>query len=110
MPENRKKLIKKLIGSISNAIVHEILRKAAENKEISNYYEKEIENAVYRSKEFRREINPPDSRLPEKDVYYIRNKIIKRVKTDLIVRISKGECGTLFPNQRSNKTITRHKS
>lgn len=90
MPQNRKKLIELIIGTMSNAIVHEILRIASKNKEIASYYKKEIENAVTISKKYRKKINPTGKSLPDKDVFYIRKKIILRARTGLKIRISKG--------------------
>lgn len=90
MLQNRKKLIELIIGTISNAIVHEILRIASKNKEIASYYEKEIENAINISKKYRKKINPLNRLLSERDAEYIKNKIIKKARAELMLRISKG--------------------
>ena len=90
MPQNRKKLIELLIGTMSNAIIHEVLRMASKNKEIASYYKKEIENAINISKKYREKINPTEKSFPDKDIFYIRKKIILRVMTELKIRISKG--------------------
>ena len=89
MPQNRKKLIKLIIGSIANAVVHEILRKASQHTERASYYGKEIENAVNLSKQYRKKINPSE-KLPDKDLNFIREGILKRVKSELDLRIVKG--------------------
>ena len=92
MPQNRKMLIDLFIGNISNAITHEILIEAIKdkNKEIASYYQKEIENAVNISRKYREKINPVNASLPDRDISYIKMKIINRVKAELINRISKG--------------------
>ncbi len=40
MVQNRNKLIDLFIGNISNSIVHKILEKAIDNKEIASKYER----------------------------------------------------------------------
>ena len=39
---------------------------------------------------YREKINPVNRSLPDKDVDYIKEKIMARVKSELITRISKG--------------------
>ncbi|MEK6829231.1 MAG: hypothetical protein AABY15_03825 [Nanoarchaeota archaeon] len=90
MPQNRKKLIELIIGTLSNAIMHEVLRMASKNKEIASYYKKEIENAINVSRKYREKINPRNRSLSARDIEYIRNKIINKVKVELVIRISKG--------------------
>ncbi|MBU2639798.1 MAG: hypothetical protein KKG75_03805 [Nanoarchaeota archaeon] len=90
MPQNRKKLIDLFIGHISEAVSHEILIRSTENKEIASHYKKELENLLDRSKKYREKINPKNSSLPEKDIDYIKTKIIIKVKTELKKRISLG--------------------
>ncbi len=90
MSQNRNKLITLFIGNITNAIVHEILEKAIENKEIANKYRKEISTSFDKAREYREKINPANKSLPEKDIEEIKNKIINKVKSELKLRISKG--------------------
>lgn len=91
MSQNRNKLIDLLIGNLSNAILHRILEKAIfENPEIAEKYKKEIINSWQIAKIYREKINPIFSSFPEKDIEYIKDKLIKRVKSELSIRISKG--------------------
>lgn len=90
MSQNRNKLISLFIGNITNAIVHEILEKAIENKEIANKYRKEITNSFDKAREYREKINPANTSLPKKDIEEIKTKIINKVKAELKLRISKG--------------------
>ncbi|MBI2003878.1 hypothetical protein HYS72_00235 [Candidatus Pacearchaeota archaeon] len=92
MPQNRNKLIDLFIGNISNAILHEILIESIKDKskEIASYYQKEIENVLSISQKYREKINPANTPLSDKDVSYIKTKIIHRVKIELMNRISKG--------------------
>ncbi|MEK6844663.1 MAG: hypothetical protein AABX44_00215 [Nanoarchaeota archaeon] len=92
MPQKRNRLIELFIGNLSNAITHEILVKAIKNKnkEIAFYYQKEIENAINISKKYREKINPINAPISEKDVSYIKTKIIKKVNAELKIRILKG--------------------
>ena len=90
MVQNRNKLINLFIGNISNSIVHEVLEKAADNKELSNKYNKEILNSLNIAKRYRKKFNPINSPLTDKDIKYIKTKIIKKVKAELLFRISKG--------------------
>lgn len=87
---NRNKLIEIFISNMSNAILHEILEKAIDKPEIAGKYNKEIINSFQIAKKYRGKINPVDSSLPEKDIEYIKNKIKRKVKTELNLRISKG--------------------
>lgn len=88
--QNRSKLIELFIGNISNAIVHKILEKAITQEEITNKYQKETRNSWEIAKIYREKINPKQTSLPDKDLSSIRNKIINNVKSELLLRISKG--------------------
>ena len=92
MPQNRNKLIDLFIGNIANAIIYETLIEAIKDKskEIASHYQKEIENAIKISKNYREKINPLNISLPDKDISYIKLKIIKKVNAELRIRISKG--------------------
>ncbi|MEX2017070.1 MAG: hypothetical protein WD876_01215 [Candidatus Pacearchaeota archaeon] len=90
MTQNRNKIIELFIGNISNAIVHEILEKAASKEFMTDKYRKELITSFEIAKRYREKINPVNKPLPNKDVGYIRNKIINKVRAELMMRISKG--------------------
>jgi len=90
MVQNRNKLINLFIGNISNSIIHKILEKAIDDKEIANRYEKELITSFEVAKRYRSKINPANIILPDKDIKYIRDRIIKNVRSDLLMRIKKG--------------------
>ena len=90
MDQNRNKLIELFIGNISNAVLHKILEKAVTDTDIADRYNKEIKNSFEIAKQYRDKINPLIIPLPEKDVNYIKDKIIRKVKAELQIRISKG--------------------
>ena len=90
MPQNRNKLIDLFIGNISNAITHEILEKSSINEDIKDHYHKEFEVSANIAKNYRQKINPIPSPLPEKDLVFIKNKIINKVNSELQSRINKG--------------------
>ena len=58
------------------------------NKKLQTY-RKELITSLEVAKKYRDKINPINSPLPDKDIYYIKEKIIKRVKTELTLRIEK---------------------
>lgn len=93
MVQNRNKLIDLMIGNISNTILHKILEKAIQDENIRSRYDNELNNSLNISIEYRNKINPIDSKLPEKDIIYIKDKIIKKVKSELLLRINKGYKG-----------------
>jgi len=90
MPQNRNKLIELFISNIYNAIVHEILRRAINQEELSSKYNKELLNSLQIAKRYREKINPTDTILPYKDIFYIKNKITNKTRAELLLRISKG--------------------
>lgn len=87
---NRNKLIELFIGHASNVIVHKVLGKAADNLDIYSRYEKEVQNSLKEALRYRNNINPTNGGLNEKDVNYIKNKIIRNAKSELNSRIDKG--------------------
>lgn len=89
MVRNRNKLINLFVGNIANVVVHRILEKAIDNSEIAGRYRKELINSLQIAKEYRKKINPPN-KLLEKDVFYIKDKVFRRVKAELFARIKKG--------------------
>jgi hypothetical protein len=90
MAQNRKKLIELLIGNLSNSVVHGILERAANDKELSNRYNKELTVSLEIAKKYREKINPKNAALPDKDIEYVKNKITNKVKAELMSRIAKG--------------------
>ena len=90
MPQNRKKLIELFIGNLVNAIIHNLLEKAIDKEEIADKYRKELLASFEIAKKYREKINPINSPLPDRDIDYIKEKIIRRVKTELNLRIQKG--------------------
>ena len=90
MPQNRNKLIELFIGNISNAVVHEILERAVGKELMADKYRKELATSFEIAKQYREKINPANKPLPNRDVEYIRNKIINKVKAEIMIRISKG--------------------
>ena len=90
MVQNKNKLIELFIWNIANTIVHRILEKAIEKVEIAQRYRKELITSLEIAKRYRQKINPVNSPLSEKDISYIKEKIIRRVKSELLNRISKG--------------------
>lgn len=90
MSQNRNKLISLFIGNISNAVVHKILEKAIEEEDIRKNYDKELLISLDVAKRYRAKINPKNSCLPEKDIKYIKEMVIKKANAELNLRISKG--------------------
>ncbi len=90
MAQNRNKLIELFIGNIANTVAHRILEKAIDKVEIAQRYRKELIASLEIAKRYRQKINPVNSSLPEKDMSYIKEKIIRRVKSELLNRISQG--------------------
>jgi hypothetical protein len=89
MSQNRNKLIDLFIGNLTNAILHRILEKAIDLPEVISKYKKEIITSWDIAKAYREKINPPTA-LPQKDISEIKEKIIRRVKSELTSRISRG--------------------
>lgn len=90
MTQNRNQLIELFIGNIYNAIVHEILEKSIDNKEIKDKYNKELKNSLIKAEIYRSKINPVGKPLLLIDSDDIRKDILNRVKNQLKNRISKG--------------------
>lgn len=89
MAQNRNKLIDIFISNISNFVTHRILEKAIKNSEIASWYRKELINSFKIAKKYRDMINPKN-KLPERDILYIKDKVFRRVRSELLVRINKG--------------------
>ena len=88
--KNSNKLIELFIGNIANAIVHSILELAVGAELVADKYRKELASSFEAAKRYREKINPISRMFPDKDVAYIKEKIMARVKSELITRISKG--------------------
>ena len=90
MAQNRNKLIDLFVGNLSNHVVHKILEKAVDDKELAGKYEKEFLNSFEIAKRYRKKINPMAKPFPEKDAKLIKGKITNKVRTELLLRISRG--------------------
>lgn len=93
MTQNRNKLIDLFIGNASNTILHRILEKAIlglKNHEVAGKYRKEINTSYDAAKKYREKINPLNPPFPERDIKEIKDKILRRVKSELNTRISLG--------------------
>lgn len=90
MPQNRNKLIDLFTANLANAVVHQVLEKAIDNTEIANKYVKEFKTSWDIAKKYREKINPQNPPLPDKDLNRVKKKIIKKVNSELQVRISHG--------------------
>ena len=90
MAQNRNKLINLFIGNIANAVLHKILEQAVHDGLLRKYYDKELLNSVEIAKKYRKKINPPHKALPEKDIEYIKSKLVNKVNSELRLRIEKG--------------------
>jgi hypothetical protein len=88
--QNRNKLIEKLIGNLTNAIVHAILEKASGSEELAKGYHKESGESLNQAKQYRNKINPISNSLPERDIDYIKTKLINKIKAKLTTRINEG--------------------
>ena len=88
MGKNRD--IAKLISNLANAVVHQILEKAIETKEIKEYYRNEVINSWKIANQYRQKINPVDRSLLEIDIIEIKRKVINRIKAELSSRINGG--------------------
>lgn len=90
MSQNRNKLIELLISHLSNSIIHSILEKSYPSPEVHEKYKKEVKNSINQAKKYRDKIHPSDRILPDLDITYIKDKVRRRVNSELILRISKG--------------------
>ena len=90
MTQNRNKLIKLLIGNISNAVVHRILEKSITEQYISSKYNKELLNSMEIAKSYRKKINPVDKDLSEDIREEIKKSVISKVENEIDLRKSKG--------------------
>ena len=87
---NRKKLLDLFVSNLANVIVHKILEKAIDKPEIVGVYKKEVKNSFEIAKKYREKINPVDKTLPAHDVKEVQEKIMRKVRNELNLRIGKG--------------------
>ena len=87
---NRNKLIDIFVSNLANAIIHQILEKAIDKKEISEGYHKEIKNSWEIANKYRQKINPINRSFPDKDFEEIKERVTKKVLSELNLRIQKG--------------------
>lgn len=87
---NRNKLIEVFAENVSNAVVHEILKRSIDEDTIRSRYLKELTTSMKTALEYRNKINPINSKLQERDINYIKDKIIKKVKSKLLNRVEEG--------------------
>ena len=87
---NKNKLLNLFVSNLANVIVHKVLEKAIDKPEIANVYTKEVKNSFEIAKKYREKINPVDKFLPSHNIQELREKIIKKVKAELNLRIAKG--------------------
>ncbi len=79
-----------MAGNLANAVLHKILEEAIDNADIASKYLKEIDNSWEVAKRYREKINPLDRPLPEKEREEIKEKIIRKVKAELQIRMAHG--------------------
>ncbi|MBU3941678.1 MAG: hypothetical protein KKF74_02085 [Nanoarchaeota archaeon] len=90
MSQNRNKLIDLFIGNISNSAVHMILEKAIDEDNLRKHYDKEFSISLNIAKSYREKINPKNTPFHGKEIKDIKDRIIKKVRAELNLRISKG--------------------
>ena len=90
MVQNRNKLVELFIANLSNAIIHKILEKAINIKEIASKYNKEIKNSWQIAQYYRKKINPINTPFLIKDIEEVKRKIKNWVLAELKLRIKRG--------------------
>ncbi len=88
--QNRNKLIELFISNISNSIVHQVLEIAVGKELVADKYRKELANSFEIAKRYREKINPLNRAFIDKDIAYIKEKIINKARNELLIRVSKG--------------------
>lgn len=86
---NRNKLIEIFTSNLANAVVHQILEKAINEQVYIDKYRNEFKNSWQEAKKYREKINPPDRSLPFHDIGEIKEKVIRKVNSELNIRVSK---------------------
>ena len=90
---NKNKLVRIFIGNVANAVVHEVLENAIEEKSLRSHYGKEMQNSFLLAKRYRGKLNPAGKPLPDKESADIKANIIKKAVHELKIRIKKGYTG-----------------
>ncbi|MBI2558495.1 hypothetical protein HYW20_04185 [Candidatus Woesearchaeota archaeon] len=90
MSQNRPDIIKRFIGVASNIITHKVLIKTELEKDLRNYYTKEMERDIDIALKYRNKINPVNRMLPQRDSKEIKENILLKVKAELQKRVDKG--------------------
>lgn len=91
MGQNRNKLVELFVSNVSNVVVHRILEKAVfglNRAGLGEKYRKETLNSFEIAKRYREKIHPIGNVLPDK--IYVRDKIVRKVRAELGLRISRG--------------------
>ena len=78
------------VGNISNSAVHLILEKAIDEDNLRKHYDKEFSTSLNIAKSYREKINPKNTPFHGKEIKDIKDRIIKKVISELNLRISKG--------------------
>lgn len=78
------------VGNMLNSAVHMILEKAVDEDNIRKHYDKEFSISLDIAKSYREKINPKNTTFHDKEVKDIKDRIIKKVRAELNLRISKG--------------------
>jgi hypothetical protein len=84
------KAIDVLISLLSNIIVHKVLSSAVQEEILRDHYAKEMKASYDAALKYRSMINPRSTALSERDIGYIREKIIRKARNELNLRIAKG--------------------
>ena len=79
-----------LIGNLTNVVVHRVLEKSVKEEILRNHYDKESLVSLEVAKRYRDQINPIERALPDIDVKEIEEGIMKRARSELQLRISRG--------------------
>ena len=93
MNQNRNTLIELFIGNLANSVLHDVLEQAIAHEEIARKYHKELLTSLALARKYRDKINPGNDSLPAKDIAYIKDKTIKKIKSEIRRRIAKGYTG-----------------
>ncbi|MAF99432.1 MAG: hypothetical protein CMH61_02365 [Nanoarchaeota archaeon] len=101
MTQNRNKLIQLFIGNVVNVVVHRILERATQEEILRKRYDKESLVSFNVAQRYRNNIHPVQRELPEHDKAKIREEVIRRVKNELHIRISKEYKGINLQNLES---------
>jgi uncharacterized Zn finger protein len=83
MTRNRNRTVKKFIGMLSSVVVHDVLLQRTIDKNLRDWYEKEIENNLNLANRARIIINPVYRPLPCRDQDLIRTNMLRRATATL---------------------------